>query len=304
MQKVLSVVIAAHNAADTLGMQLEALVGQAPGLGWEVVLADNRSTDTTVAVAQSFADRLDLRVVSAPAKPNAAYARNVAVATCETPWIAFVDADDMVAEGWVEAMAGALREHQFVAGRLDAHLLNTPAIVRTRPVPQSTELQWWSVGLPLPHAGGGNLGVHRSVYASVGGFDEELGGLQDVDFCWRVQLAGVPLRFLPEATLHVRLRSSLRAMWRQGRNYGAAQAEIERRYAAVAAADIPPEVRVERPASVASQRRGGRARALLALLGNVHRPGVLAWQSAWSVGHRLGHPAAHQRPLDAASPHP
>jgi hypothetical protein len=158
------------------------------------------------------------------------------------------------------------------------------------------------VGPPLPHAGGGNLGIHRSVFEAVGGFDEDLGGLQDVDFCWRVQLAGVPLHFLPEATLHVRLRSSLRAMWRQGRNYGAAQAEIERRYAAVTAADVPLEARVERPASI--QSPGGRTRVLLAMLGNVHHPGALAWQVAWSVGHRLGHPTERRRTLEFAAAGP
>ena len=109
----------------------------------------------------------------------------------------------------------------------------------------------------------------------------------------------MPLHFLPEATLHVRLRSSLRAMWRQGRNYGAAQGEIERRYAAVTVADIPPQVRVERPAS--TQSPGGRARVLLAMLGNVPHPGALAWQVAWSVGHRLGHPTERRRTLESAA---
>jgi glycosyltransferase involved in cell wall biosynthesis len=289
VRKDLSVVIAAYNAADALGTQLEALVGQAPGLRWEVVVADNRSTDATAAVARSFADRLDLRVVSAPDKANAAYARNVAVATCDAPWIAFVDADDMVAADWVESMAEALRHHQFVAGRLDAQQLNSPAVVRTRPLPQSDGLQWWSVGPPIPHAGGGNLGIHRSVYEAVGGFDEDLGGLQDVDFCWRVQLSGVPLHFLPEATLHVRLRSSRRAMWRQGRNYGAAQAEIEHRYATVKAADVPEPARRTRPTP--DRPPSSRARALLTILANARYPGVLTWQIAWSVGYRWGHPA-------------
>lgn len=301
MHKDLSVVIAAYNAADTLGTQLEALAGQAPGLAWEVVVADNRSTDGTATVARRFADRLDLRVVPAPAKGNAAYARNVAVATCTAPWVAFVDADDMVAPGWVEAMAASLREHRFLAGRLDTAQLNTRSVARTRPIPQDTGLQWWTVGPPMPHAGGGNLGIHRRVYEAVGGFDEDLGGLQDVDFCWRVQLAGVPLHFLPEATLNVRLRSSLREMWRQGRNYGAAQAEIERRYAGVGADDVPAAARVERPAGVVP--RTGRIRTVLAVLANVRHPGALAWQVAWSVGHRLGHPGRRRRaavPADEA----
>ena len=286
MQKVLSVVIAAYNAEETLGIQLEALVGQAPQLGWEVVVADNRSTDGTAAVAESFAGRLDLRVVPAPEKANAAYARNVAVATSQAPWIAFVDADDMVAPGWVEAMAQCLQEHQFVAGRLDAERLNTPAVIRSRTVPQSLGLQWWSVGPPLPHAGGGNLGIHRAVYEAVGGFDEDLAGLQDVDFCWRVQLAGVPLHFHPDATLNVGLRSSFRSMWRQGRNYGAAQAEIEERYANVTPADIPLEVRVARPAS--AECTGGRTDVLLGMVRDLRRPGALVWQVAWRMGHRRG----------------
>lgn len=299
MQTVLSVVIAAYNAEGTLGTQLAALVGQAPELAWEVVVADNRSTDSTIAVANSFADRLDLRVVPAPEKPNAAHARNVAVATSQAPWIAFVDADDMVAPGWVEAMVRGLQEHQFVAGRLDAERLNTPAVFRSRPVPQSQELQWWPVGPPLPHAGGGNLGIHRAVYEAVGGFDEDLVGLQDVDFCWRVQLTGVPLHFLPDATLHVGLRSSFRSMWRQGWNYGAAQTEIERRFAGVTSADIPMELGVARPAS--AQHTFRKIDVLLGMVRNVRRPGALVWQVAWHMGHHLGARGGRGRTIPRAA---
>jgi glycosyltransferase involved in cell wall biosynthesis len=302
VQKLLSVVIAAYNAEDTLGIQLEALVGQAPELEWEVIVADNRSTDGTAALAECFADRLDLRVVPAPEKPNAAYARNIAVATSQAPWIAFVDADDMVAPNWVKAMACGLREHQFVAGRLDAKRLNTPAVVRSRTVPQDLGLQWWSVGPSLPHAGGGNLGIHRAVYEAVGGFDEDLVGLQDVDFCWRIQLAGVPLHFHPDATLHVGLRSSIRSMWRQGRNYGAAQAEIEQRYANLTAADIPPQVRVARPAT--AEPTGGGIDVLLGKLRGLRHTGALVWQVGWRVGHRRGERGGRTRLGDATSAQP
>lgn len=290
--KDLSVVIAAYNAEDTLGVQLEALVGQGPDLDWEVVVVDNRSTDGTVAVAESFADRLDLRVVSAPDRPSGAYARNVAVATCDTPWILFVDADDMVAPGWLEAMAGAMREHRFVAGRLDAEVLNSPSAI-SRTVPQGDGLQWWPVGPPLPHAGGGNMGIERSVYEAVGGFEPDLIGLQDVDFCWRVQLAGVPLHFVPEATLHVGLRSTLRSMWRQGRNYGAAQAEIEHRFAHVRPEDVPEAARATPPE--AARQKSGKVAVLIGMVRSVPHPGALIWQVGWYVGHKLGEPGRRAR---------
>ena len=44
----LTVVIPAHNAAATLGRQLDALVAQEWSGSWEVVVVDNRSTDATV----------------------------------------------------------------------------------------------------------------------------------------------------------------------------------------------------------------------------------------------------------------
>jgi glycosyltransferase involved in cell wall biosynthesis len=44
-QGMLSVVIACYNAAETLPVQLEALSKQEWSRQWEVVLADNGSTD-------------------------------------------------------------------------------------------------------------------------------------------------------------------------------------------------------------------------------------------------------------------
>jgi hypothetical protein len=38
------------------------------------------------------------------------------------------------------------------------------------------------------------------VFLAVHGFDESLPYVHDADFCWRVQLAGVPLQFVADAT--------------------------------------------------------------------------------------------------------
>jgi glycosyltransferase involved in cell wall biosynthesis len=53
-----SVVIAALNAAATLPLQLAALAAQDYSGSWEVVVADNGSTDATVAIAREFASSL------------------------------------------------------------------------------------------------------------------------------------------------------------------------------------------------------------------------------------------------------
>lgn len=51
---MLSVIIPAHNAANTLGEQLEALKAQEYDGNWEIVVVNNGSTDNTVKVIQDY----------------------------------------------------------------------------------------------------------------------------------------------------------------------------------------------------------------------------------------------------------
>ncbi|RMI06857.1 glycosyltransferase, partial [Cellulomonas triticagri] len=226
----LTVVVAAWNAEDTLAAQLDALARQCATFPWEVVLADNGSTDGTVALARTYADRLRLRVVDASGVRGAGAARNVGVAAAHAPLVAFCDADDVVADSWVATVRTALRDRAFVAGRFEGALLNAPRVLRSRTLPQQDGLQE-SENLPGLHAAGaGNMGLHVDVFRAVGGFDPHCRFLEDTDLCWRIQLSGVPLTWLPEAEVHVRLRGSLRSAARQGYDYGTGERWLAQRY--------------------------------------------------------------------------
>lgn len=248
----LSVVIACRDAEDLLGIQLAALSRQRCSVPWEVLICDNGSQDGTVALAESWADRLPLRFVEAGSTPGAGPARNAGVQAARGEWIAFCDADDEVADGWLAGMCEALSRHPFVAGRFEGNRLNSARTLRSRTLDQQSGLQRSSLVIGIPHAGAGNLGIHRTVFLAVGGFDPQVRYLQDTDLCWRVQLAGYPLAFVPEVVVHVRLRATLRGMYRQGRNYGASQAALERRYAG---ATLQLDLRDTQPAVVGSSRR-------------------------------------------------
>ena len=66
---LISVIIPARDRAHVIGFQLEALADQRTERAFEVIVADNGSTDDTVAVARSFADRFArLEVVEASAR--------------------------------------------------------------------------------------------------------------------------------------------------------------------------------------------------------------------------------------------
>lgn len=227
----LSVIIPCFNAARTLGTQLAALASQEWSESCEVIVVNNNSTDDSVNVARAFERRLpNLRVVDATARQSPAHARNSGAAIALGESLAFCDADDEVAPGWVAAMATALEKHDFVAGRWELEKLNSPSIRATRGSGQAHGLQQYTYPPYLPHAGGGSLGVKRRLHAEIGGFDESLPILEDTDYCWRLQLAGHELHFVPEAVTHIRFRGTPRDIFKQARSYGAYNVVLYRRY--------------------------------------------------------------------------
>ncbi len=70
---VTSVVIPVRNGAATLAEQLEALAQQEYDDEWEVVVADNGSSDATREVVNGFRDLPQLRVVDASGGSGAGY---------------------------------------------------------------------------------------------------------------------------------------------------------------------------------------------------------------------------------------
>lgn len=225
-----AVIVPMLDADDTVGEQLEALTRQTFAGAWEVVVADNGSRDRSREVALGYAQRLPLRLVDASGVRGVAHARNVgARATC-APLLAFVDADDVVADDWLEHIAAALQSHAAVASRFDKARLNPPDLQATRNLAQEHGLGEHNYARFLPHAGGSGLAVRREVHEAIGGFDERLLRLQDTDYSWRLQLAGHPLHYEPAAVLHVRFRPSGTASLKQAFLYGRYDGHLYQRY--------------------------------------------------------------------------
>lgn len=226
---MLSVIIPARNAAPWLPEQLEGLAEQAYTGAWEVIVADNGSTDETRAVAEAWRGRLPVRVVDASHQPGVSVARNAGARQARGATLLFIDADDMVAPGWLQAMAAAAGRFDGWGGRLDETTLNDPRHLAWRGVRLQTGL---TEGF-LPHPQGANCGVRATAYAAIGGFDEQFcrGGGDDVEFFWRLQLAGYDVGFVPEAVVRYRHRGGLRALARQQFRYGRATAQLYREFA-------------------------------------------------------------------------
>jgi glycosyltransferase involved in cell wall biosynthesis len=209
----ISVVIPAYNAAATLAEQLEALSAQRYEGDWEVVIADNGSTDGTAGLARRYRPRFKaLALVDGGPRRGHSSPRNAGATAARGELLLYCDADDVVAPGWLQAMADVARHYDLIGGWLDERPLNDEST-------RSWHRPWPTDRLPswlLPFASAGNFGIWADVLRDLGGWstDYEAGG-EDTELSWRAQLAGYRLGFAPDAVVYLRHRPGLWPMARQ-----------------------------------------------------------------------------------------
>lgn len=268
----IAVAIPAHDSAATLASQLAMVLAQQGAPPFEVVVADDGSRDGTADVVRDAARR-DPRVrlvgVCGPGGPSRA--RNTAVRGTRAQMVACCDADDVVADGWLAAMARALRAHPFVGGVLAVDRLNDPVVVAARGTAVPGQLGDFH-GIAFAH--GCNLGIRRDVFESVGGFDERLHTGEEIDLALRLAARGVHVHAAADAVVHYRYRCGAKELRRQA----FAHAQV-----------VPRLARTMRTAGLGRPSRLGGARTWAWLLRNAGRGDAaqrLRWQ--WMLASSCG----------------
>lgn len=202
VRRRVSVVIPARNEADNLGRTLAAVFGQAPpGVELEVLVADDGSTDDTVAVACAAGARmLLLGPRGLGGSPGAARNRGAAAATGDP--IVFLDADCEPAPGWLGALIAAHQAgERIVGGSLDLPE-GMPASARCDHYCGSYHVHPDLPAGTVPNHTPANLSVRRQVFLSTAGFTERqpvADGHEELRWQSQLARAGVRIRFEPKA---------------------------------------------------------------------------------------------------------
>lgn len=230
--ELVSVIIPAYNAEAYIAEQIESLAVQVGAPEFEVIVADNGSTDRTASAAREAAQRcgLVLTVVDARGPASASHARNVGAIAAAGEVLLFCDADDFVGPEWVRELAAAVRsrEDALAVGTLLHRRFNDAAVLAAYGIPpEAGEPSTDAAGYPVVHGGfaghlptvaGNDFGVRRSLYLAVGGMDSSFpGGSEETDFSWRAQRRGAVVVHAPRAVVHYRLRSTPQTVFRQQR---------------------------------------------------------------------------------------
>jgi glycosyl transferase family 2 len=152
----------------------------------EIVVVDHGSSDESSSVARAAG----AHVVELHAATVAAL-RNRGAALSRAPLIAFVDADHVLAPGWIAAAVEIFESDESIAATGELCRAPEPgtwvqqAYGRLRGRRSGRRRVEW--------LGAGNLAIRRSAFEAVGGFDETLATCEDVDLCKKLRRAGLTL---------------------------------------------------------------------------------------------------------------
>jgi glycosyltransferase involved in cell wall biosynthesis len=227
----MSVIIPTYNRAPLLRQTLASLAGQRAAPPFEVIVADDGSTDDSERVAAGFRDRLTIGYDYQEDRGyRVAQARNMGAAMARAPILMFLDSGTLAGPDLISGHLRRHREHRRTAGSpargpavigytYGYQLFETTAGLaealarmsaqqvyeqfRTQPSFRDSRheelakagFDLSTLRLPWLFFWSMNASVHADDYAAVGGFDErfrEWGG-EDVELGYRLHRRGVPL---------------------------------------------------------------------------------------------------------------
>lgn len=299
-----SVIVCVLNGESFIRRQLDALGRQEDAPGFEVVVADNGSTDGTVEVVRRWAAErtavpLSVRIVDASGRRGIAHARNTGVRHARGRLLAFCDADDVVEVGWVRAVAASrlCMDDGAIGGRVmalgDSGLSSDEVVLDSLDGVRTPA----SAGQECPYFWGCNFAMSRDTYERVGGFDESLPpyGCEDIEIGLRLAAGGHRVTYEPAMTVFYAWPRGRRRKLRRNIRAGTAMACVWARHPEVFPRTAGVGTLARRTAAatigeLASGRgswrvRGGRAADELAT-----HLGYLLGAVLWVRSGRLGSP--------------
>jgi glycosyltransferase involved in cell wall biosynthesis len=223
----ISVVICAHNAADTLAECLRHTCAlDYPEL--EVIVVDDGSSDATPEIAALHPDVSVVRITHS----GLAVARNEGFRAAKGDLVAYLDADAYPTPEWP----------YYLALGMDASDVGGTGGPNLPPEadPPGAHVVARSPGGPVhvltsddraEHIPGCNMAFWKPVLSELDGFDPVYTAAgDDVDFCWRTLDRGWKIGFHPAAAVWHHRRSGLRTYLRQQQTYGRSEALVEARH--------------------------------------------------------------------------
>lgn len=198
-QYTVSVVMAAYNAASTIGESINSIRSQTLE-DWELIVVDDGSTDGTFQLLEQMSSDSRIKVHRLEANSGKASARNSAIARATGRYVAIFDSDDIFLPRKLEIQVGFLDAHpevHVVSCQMD-YFSATVEPFRFIKFPERHEeivrrFKRGSIG--VPH---GFAMVRAECFEKYGVYREGIPGAEDLELLLRYCNNGLVFHTLPE----------------------------------------------------------------------------------------------------------
>lgn len=199
-----SLIVTVKNEEKGIEALLTSIVNQTV-LPDEVIITDAGSIDYTRKIIASYKKKLSLQLIELPATANRAVGRNRAIETAAYDHILITDAGCVLDSGWVEKMKEGFEYARVVAGfyQSSAHsIFETCVAAYALVMPDRLNT---STFLPATRS----MGITKSVWKTMGRFNETYRYAEDYAFARRLRDQNVPIHVASDAIVCWRPRSDL-----------------------------------------------------------------------------------------------
>jgi glycosyltransferase involved in cell wall biosynthesis len=215
-----TVVIPTYNRRMLLARTLHSVLAQRE-VALAVVVVDDGGSDGTASAVAALADSR-VTVVRHPKPRGVSAARNRGIEQATTPWLAFVDDDDLWAPGKVRAQLDALAADPSARWSCtgSVNIDSRCQVSRWDELPRDVSLADLLLSQNVVPGGGSGVLVSRELTTEVGGFDEALSNLADWDFYIRLALqSAVAAVYRPHLGYYVHPQGMAHDVDRSAREY-------------------------------------------------------------------------------------
>ena len=231
---IISIITPTYNRADELVHLYESLKKQTVDLKlFEFIISDDGSTDITQSMVEEwqFNSPFKIKFISQKNQGPGA-ARNHGLDIAEGELILFIDSDCEAHPDWIQTIYEEYLNDSFDAcggpdGSKDDFTILQKAIdfamtsfITTGGMRGHSE-KMMAKFFPRTH----NMGLKRSVYEKVGGFGDLRHG-QDIELSNRIRKSGARIKFLINAVVYHRRRTSIKQFFKQVFNWGVARINL------------------------------------------------------------------------------
>ncbi len=221
-----SVVVCSYNGSRTIPECLAAATAlDYPD--YEVIVVDDGSTDGTAEIARAYV----AHVISTPNR-GLSSARNTGAKAATGEIVAYCDDDAAPDPHWLTYLTTTYLSTEHVAvGGPNVAPPGDGVVADCVANAPGNAIHVLLSDTVAEHIPGCNSSFRREALLEAGGFDPQfrIAG-DDVDLCWRLLDRGWTIGFNPAAMVWHHRRDSIRAFWRQQRDYGRAEAMLERKW--------------------------------------------------------------------------